>query len=124
MRLSKRQLKRIIREERSRINRRRLNEGEWSDDAIEDAYMCVSETCEMEEGSRQIVADLEYVMEQFSMEGLLSYYVDCSKETASEEVAMKFKKFLTDLSSIQPDLAARCAKAFSSFWERNYLSNM
>ena len=124
MKLSKRQLKRMIREERSKLNRRRLNEGEWSDDPIEDAYMCVSETCEMEEGSRQIVADLEYVMEQFSMDGLLSYYVDTGKETASEEVAMKFKKFLTDLSSIQPELAASCAKAFSSFWERNYLGDM
>ena len=124
MRLSKRQLKRIIREEYSKLNRRRLSEGGFADNPIEDAYMCVSETCEMEEGSRQIVADLEYVMEQFSMDGLLSYYVDCNKETASEEVAMKFKKFLTDLSSIQPNLAARCAEAFSDFWERNYLSSM
>ena len=121
MRLTKRQLKRIIREERSKLNRRRLTEGEFSDDPIEDAYMCVSETCEMEEGSRQIVADLDYIMEQFSLEGLLSYYVDTSKETASEEVAMNFRKFLTDVKSIQPQLADQAATAFSQFWERNYM---
>ena len=116
MKLSKRQLKRIIRQEHSKL----LREAVFADDPIEDAYLCVSETAELEPGSRQIVADLDYVMEQFSMDGLLSYYVNTRKETATEEVAMNFKKFLTDLSTIQPELAKRCATAFAEFWERNY----
>ena len=120
MRLTKRQLKRIIREEYSRINRRRLFEGEFSPDPIEDAYMCVSETAEMEEGSKQIVSDLFYITEQFDVEGLLGYYVD-KNEGASEATAENFQRFLTDLSSIQPEIGKQCAVAFSEFWERNYM---
>ena len=121
MRLTKRQLKRVIREEYSRLKRRGLiKEGSWSDDPIEDAYMCVSETCDLEEGSKQIVADLFYITEQFSMDGLLRLYVD-ERQGASEEVARAFKKFLTDLASIRPETAKQCATTFSSFWERHYI---
>jgi len=121
MRLSKRQLKRVIREEYSKLKRRGLiKEGSWSDDPIEDAYMCVSETCELEEGSKQIVADLFYITEQYDMDGLLRLYVD-ERQGASEEIAMAFKKFLTDLASIQPETAMHCATTFSSFWEDHYM---
>ena len=124
MRLTKRQLKRIIREEYSKINRRRptrrLSEGEFSADPFEDAYMCVSETAENEPGSKQIVSDLFYVTEQFNVDGLLGYYVD-SGASASEEIAMSWMKFLQDLSTIQPQAAQRLATDFSEFWERNYM---
>ena len=121
MRLTKRQLKRVIQEEYSKLKRRGLiKEGSWSDDPIEDAYMCVSETCELEEGSKQIVADLFYITEQFDVDGLLRLYVD-SRQGASEEIAMAFKKFLTDLASIQPEIAKQCATTFSDFWERHYM---
>lgn len=124
MRLSKRQLKRIIHEEYSKINRRRptrrIFEGSFSNDPIEDAYMCVSETAEMEEGSKQIVSDLFYVTEQFDVDGLLRYYVD-KNQGVSEETAENFQRFLSDLSSIQPEVGKRCAVAFSQFWERNYM---
>ena len=121
MRLTKRQLKRVIREEYSKLKQRGLvKEGAFDGDPIMDAYMCVSETCEMEEGSKQIVADLFYITEQFDMDGLLRLYVD-ERQGASEEIAMAFKKFLTDLASIQPETAKQCATTFSSFWERQYM---
>ena len=82
--------------------------------------MCVSETAELEEGPKQIVADLFYITEQFDMDGLLRYYVDKSAG-ASEEIAENFQTFLVDLAKIQPELAKQCATTFSEFWERNYM---
>ena len=117
MRLTKRHLKRIIREEYSRLKRRGLiKEGSWSDDPIEDAYMCASETCELEEGSTQLVHDMYYIAEQFDLDQLLSRYVDRNAR-CSEEVALMFQEFLMDAG---PEAAA-CAKTFSQFWERHYM---
>ena len=138
MRLSKRQLKRIIREEYSRLKRRGLiKEGSWSDDPVEDAYMCVSETAEMEQGSKQIVEDLFYVCSGFYplqdcvMEGfadeyedweeMLEDYVDRSAGV-SEATAEGWKAFLMELNAIDPSCGNGLAASFSKFWERNYIS--
>lgn len=118
MRLSKRQLKRIIREEYSRLKRRGLiNEGSWSDDPIEDAYMCVSETCEMEEGSSQITHDMHYIAEQFGLEGLLDNYIRAGEQCVSGETEEKWKAFLMNAG---PE-ANILAKTFSEFWEDHYM---
>ena len=118
MRLSKRQLKRIIREEYSKLKRRGLiKEGSWSDDPIEDAYMCVSETCEMEEGSSQITHDMHYIAEQFGLDGLLSNYVRAGERCVSGETEEKWKEFLMNAG---PEAAA-LATTFSQFWEDNYI---
>ena len=118
MRLSKRQLKRIIREEYSRLKRRGLiKEGSWSDDPIEDAYMCVSETCEMEPGSTQITHDMFYIAEQFDLDQLLSRYVREGSPCIEGETEEQWREFLMNAG---PEGIA-CAKAFSRFWERQYI---
>lgn len=124
MRLSKRQLKRIIREEYSKLKRRNLiREGNFDPDPIEDAWWCVSETCEFEPGSTQITYDLHYVAEQFDLDQMLSRYIQAGEPCTfdemgeSEDTAAKWKKFLLAAGPEGPALAA----AFSEFWERNYM---
>ena len=122
MRLTKRQLKRVVREEYSKLKRRGLiKEGSWSDDPIEDAYMCVSETCEMEEGSTQITGDLHYVAEQFDMDQLLSRYVKEGEPCESGVTEEKWREFLVAASTLFPEDAMALAKQFSEFWERHYM---
>ena len=122
MRLTKRQLKRIIREEYSRLKRSGLiKEGNWSQDPIEDAYMCALETCEMEPGSTQLVQDMYYIAEQHDLEDLLKHYVSIN-DTCSEETAFNFKDFLEDANEMENGEGTHCAQTFSSFWEKHYLS--
>lgn len=124
MRLSKRQLKRIIREEYSRLKRRGLiREGNFDKDPIEDAWWCVSETCEIEEGSTQITHDLHYVAEQFDLDQMLSRYIQAGEpctydDMGGNDTAGKWKEFLLSVGSEGPALAT----AFSEFWERNYMN--
>ena len=120
MRLSKRQLKRIIREEYAKIKRARtrtLNEGSWSDDPIEDAYLCVSETCELEEGSTQITHDLYYIAEQFGLDGLLRNYVREGEPCVYGQTDEAWKEFLMNAGPEKEALAT----TFSEFWERHYM---
>ena len=137
MRLSKRQLKRIIREEYSRLKRGGLiKEGSWSDDPIEDAIACVSETAEMEAGDRQIVEDLFYVCSGFYplqdcvMEGFADEYQDWEEMLedyvdrnagVSEATVQGWKEFLMELNAVDPSCASGLAASFSKFWERNYM---
>ena len=131
MRLSKRQLKRIIREEYSKIKRTRLqrrrvlvNESlNFDDDPIENEWWCVSETCEMEPGSTQITHDLHYMAEKYDLDQLLSRYIRAGEPCTfddmgeTEDTAQKWKNFLL---AAGPDGVA-LATDFSDFWERHYM---
>ena len=125
MRLSKRQLKRIIREEYSRLKRRGLIKEanrNFDDDPIENAWWCVSETCEMEEGSTQITHDMHYIAEQFDLDQLLSRYISAGEpctydEMGGSDTASKWKEFLKAAGPEGP----ACADAFSDFWEQRYM---
>ena len=131
MRLSERQLKRIIREEYSKIRRTRLqrrrvlvNESlNFDDDPIENAWWCVSETCEMDPESTQITHDLHYVAEQFDLDQLLSRYIRAGEPCTFsemgdfEDTAEKWKKFLQAAGPEGEQLAI----TFSDFWERHYM---
>ena len=132
MRLTKRQLKRIIREEYRKVNkmlkarnnrRRNLREGSFADDPIEDAWWCVSETCELEPNSTQITHDLHYVAEKHDLDQMLSRYIRAGEKCTYsemgdfEDTAEKWKKFLL---AAGPEGVA-LAKDFSDFWERHYM---
>ena len=126
MRLSKRQLKRIIREEYSRLKRRGLIKEanrSFDDDPIENAWWCASETCEMETGSTQITHDMHYIAEQFGLDGILRNYVRAGEPCTfdemgkTEDTAQKWKNFLLAAGPEGP----ACADAFSDFWERHYM---
>ena len=117
MRLTKRQLTRIIREEYSRLKRRGLiREGNFDADPIEDAWWCVSETCENEEGSKQITHDLHYVAEQFDLDQMLSRYIKAG-EPCYIGMEDKWKEFLLACGEEGRVLAQQ----FSEFWERHYM---
>ena len=84
--------------------------------------MCVSETCEMEEGSTQITHDMNYIAEQFDLDQLLSRYIRAGEactydEMGGNDTASKWKEFL---KAAGPEGAA-CADAFSDFWEKEYM---
>lgn len=131
MRLSKRQLKRIIREEYSRLKRRGLIKEanrNFDPDPFSNATWCVWETCEMEEGSTQITHDMHYIAEQFDLDQLLSQYIKAGEPCTYDEMtdptkgegdqtASRWNKFL---KAAGPEGSA-CADAFSDFWEQEYM---
>lgn len=125
MRLSKRQLKRIIREEYSRLKRRGLireTVRNFDEDPIENAWWCVSETCEMDPGSKQITVDMHYIAEKFDLDQLLSRYISYGEactfdDMGGQDTASKWKEFLQACGDEGPAVA----DAFSAFWEQEYM---